>query len=180
MDKRTGQKKYAPDLSKCVCEPWMPCNGHFFENCDVDIWPWQMTLTLKLRKGFHQGIYMWSMKALSLAIQKLWPMYKLDEYIHYKKGNLCINPFPNKPWILRVCSVSLLKTLQEKEKLLIKSNFSFSHSVFYPSGEISAILIKLKIVVCKFFLLKSLKLVVWERVKGRLPSKLFWQLWPEL
>ena len=26
-----------------------------------------------------------------------------------------INPFPNKPWFLRVCSKSLLKTLWEKE-----------------------------------------------------------------
>ena len=30
-----------------------------------------------------------------------------------------INPFPNKPWFLRVCSSSLFKTLWEKEKLLI-------------------------------------------------------------
>ena len=40
------------------------------------------------------------------------------------------NPFPNKPWFLRVCSKSLLKTLWEKEKLLVTSNFSFSHRVF--------------------------------------------------
>ena len=39
----------------------------------------------------------------------------------------CVNPFPNKPWFLRVCSISLLKTLWEKEKLLVTSNFSFSH-----------------------------------------------------
>ena len=45
-----------------------------------------------------------------------------------KKG---FNPFPNKPWLLRVCSTSLLKTLGEKEKLLITSNFSFSHNVFW-------------------------------------------------
>ena len=49
------------------------------------------------------------------------------------------NPFPNKPWFLRVCSTSLLKTLWEKVKLFIMSNFSFSHSVFYPLGEHSAI-----------------------------------------
>ena len=61
------------------------------------------------------------------------------------------NPFPNKPWFLRVRSASHLKTLWEKEKLLVKSNFSFSHSVFYPFGELSTILIKLKIVVCKLF-----------------------------
>ena len=26
------------------------------------------------------------------------------------------NPFPNKPWILRVCSTTRLKTLKEKKK----------------------------------------------------------------
>ena len=46
---------------------------------------------------------------------------------------------------------NLLKTLREKEKLLVTSNFSFSHSVFYPLGKLSTILIKSKIVVCKFY-----------------------------
>ena len=40
------------------------------------------------------------------------------------------NPFPNKPWFLHVCSIGLLKTLWEKEKLLETCNFSFYHSVF--------------------------------------------------
>ena len=39
----------------------------------------------------------------------------------------------------------------EKEKLLVTSNFSFSHSVFYPFGELSAIFIQFEIVVCKHF-----------------------------
>ena len=43
------------------------------------------------------------------------------------------------------------KTLWEKEKLLVTSNFSFSHSVFYPFGELSTIFIKFEIVVCKLF-----------------------------
>ena len=63
----------------------------------------------------------------------------------------CINPFPNKPWFLHVCSTILLKTLWEKEKLLVTSNFSFSHSVFFPLWELSAIFIKFEIVVCKPF-----------------------------
>ena len=33
----------------------------------------------------------------------------------------------------------------------VTSNFSFSHSVFYPSGELSAISIKLEIVICIHF-----------------------------
>ena len=62
-----------------------------------------------------------------------------------------VNPFPNKPWFLRVCSTSLLKSQWEKEKLLVTSNFSFSHSVFYPFGKLSSIFIKFKIVVFKLF-----------------------------
>ena len=58
------------------------------------------------------------------------------------------NPFPNKPWFSRVCSASLIKTLWEKKKLLITSNFSFSQSVFYWFGELSAIFLKFKSVVC--------------------------------
>ena len=54
-----------------------------------------------------------------------------------------LNPFPNKPWFLHVCSTSLLKTLWEKQRLLITSNFSF--------GELSAIFIKFEIVICKLF-----------------------------
>ena len=78
-----------------------------------------------------------------------------------------INPFPNKPWFLHVCSTSLLKTLWEKEKLLVTSNFSFSNSVFYPFGELSAILIKFK--NCHLQTLsvwKRLKFVIWERVNA--------------
>ena len=68
-------------------------------------------------------------------------------------SKLCdpINPFPNKPWVLRVYYASLLKTMWEKEKLLVMSNFSFSHSVFFSFRELFAILIKFKIVVCKPF-----------------------------
>ena len=55
------------------------------------------------------------------------------------------NPF------LRVCYTNLLKTLWEKEKLLITSNLSFSHSVLYPFRELFAIFIKFIIVVCKLF-----------------------------
>ena len=39
----------------------------------------------------------------------------------------------------------------EKEKLLVTSNFSFTHSVFYQFRELSVIYIKFKIVVCRLF-----------------------------
>ena len=86
-----------------------------------------------------------------------------------------INPFPNKPWFLRVCSTSLLKTLWEKEKLLVTSNFSFSHSVFYPFGKLSLIFIQFEIVVCRLFQFGPVsKFVVWERVKENSCANLFW------
>ena len=59
-----------------------------------------------------------------------------------------------------------MKTLWEKEKLLITSNFPFSHGVFYPFGELSAIFIKFEIVVCQLFQFGSLKFVIWKRVKS--------------
>ena len=71
-------------------------------------------------------------------------------YLHFALLFL-FKPFPNKPWFLLVCRTSLLKTPWEKEKLLVTSNFSFSHSVFYPFGELSAFFIKFEIVVCKLF-----------------------------
>ena len=30
-----------------------------------------------------------------------------------------LNPFPNKPWFLRVCNTSLLKTMWEEEQLFV-------------------------------------------------------------
>ena len=84
-------------------------------------------------------------------------MYKIlykkysNESKKKKKNAYFHNLFPNKPWFLRVCSTSLLKTLWEKEKLLVTSNFSFSHSVFYPFVKLSIIFVKFEIVVCKLF-----------------------------
>ena len=43
----------------------------------------------------------------------------------------CINSFPHNDTFWRQWETSLLKTLWEKEKLLVTSNFSFSHNVFY-------------------------------------------------
>ena len=55
---------------------------------------------------------------------------------------MIFNPSPNK---------QVFWKHWEKEKLLITSNFSFSHSVFYLFGKLSAIFIRFKIVVCKLF-----------------------------
>ena len=86
-------------------------------------------------------------------------------YTHSLNLEWSVNLFPKKPWFLRACSGSLLKIPWEKEKLLVTSNFSFSHSVFYPSGELSAIFTTNR--NCRLQTLsisKSQEFVVWERV----------------
>ena len=52
----------------------------------------------------------------------------------FLKNTVGINPFPNKPWFLHVCSIYILKTLWKKEKLFIMNNFSYTLSVFYQLG----------------------------------------------
>ena len=95
--------------------------------------------------------YHWPMLADSLCLMHLIIQFGKKVYSIYLLKFVFIKPFPNKPWFLHVCSIVLSKTLWEKEKLLVTSNFSFSHSVFYPFGELYAIFIKFKIVVCKLF-----------------------------
>ena len=71
------------------------------------------------------------------------------------------------PGFLCVCRTTRLKTLREKVKLLVASNISFAHDVFRP----------IRRTVCHFHQIqncrlqtlsvwKSLKFVVWERVKS--------------
>ena len=48
-----------------------------------------------------------------------------------------------------VSAIQVLQTLPEKERLLVTSNFSFSPSIFYLFGELSAIFIMYNIVICK-------------------------------
>ena len=78
---------------------------------------------------------------------------------------LFLNPFLEKSPSFTCLQHKSVENTVGKEKLLIMSNFSFSHSVFYPFGELSAILSSSKIVVCKLFQFGSLKFVIWERVK---------------
>ena len=74
-----------------------------------------------------------------------------------------LNPFPDRPWFLHVCRINLSKTLWKKEKLLVTSNFSFSHSVFYPFREVSAIFIKLRMLSANSFILEESKIFCLEK-----------------
>ena len=84
---------------------------------------------------------------------------------HIEFPFMYFNPFPNKPLFLRVCSTSLLKTLWEKEKLLVTSNFSFSQCIlpiwrtFYNFDQ------ELNCHLQTLSVWKSLQFVIWERLK---------------
>ena len=82
---------------------------------------------------------------------------KLKQQIK-SSSNHSFNPLPNKPWFLRVCRISFLKILWEKEKSLIISNFSFSHFVLYLFRGLSAISLKLKLLSAGSFSLEESKI----------------------
>ena len=61
------------------------------------------------------------------------------------------NPFPHNDTFWRPWGKKAFWKHWEKEKLLVTSNFPFSHSVFYQFRELSPIYIEFKIVVCNLF-----------------------------
>ena len=67
---------------------------------------------------------------------------------HCGRKNICLTLSQTSPGF-QVSGIQVFWRHWEKEKLLVKSNFSFSHSVFHPFGKLSAIFIKFRIVVCK-------------------------------
>ena len=60
-------------------------------------------------------------------------------------------PFLKQALVFTCLKYNSFETLWEKEKLLISSNFSSSHSVFYPLEQLSAIFLESKIFVCLLF-----------------------------
>ena len=79
---------------------------------------------------------------IQYVVRKRRIIYQYDRKIHCRQRtsfsltvtHATLNPFPHNDTFWRPWETTLLKTLWEKEKLLVTSNFSFSHSVFYPFG----------------------------------------------
>ena len=111
------------------------------------------TFRKRARRGVQNATLLSIYRARSINIFFV-TFFSCDFFSSYQKtvtffSYICIYPFTNKSMLLRVYSTSLLKTLREKEKMLGTINFSFSHSFFYPFGELSTIFIKVEIVICK-------------------------------
>ena len=86
--------------------------------------------------------------------------WKLTTYNNFKVKS--VNPYPHTDVFWRLCSRRLLKTLWQKEKLLITSNFSFCHNVF-NSIEKSIFHLLTVLTVFQSRLLQNC--CMWERVK---------------
>ena len=87
------------------------------------------------------------LKELQESIDRCTGRHGMTEIL-LKKGLTLSQPSPG----FYVSTVQVfLKTLREKDELLVTSNSSFSHSVFYLFGKRSAIFIKSEIVLCKLF-----------------------------
>ena len=71
------------------------------------------------------------------------------------------------------------KHCEKRRKCSLKSNFSFTHCVFYPFRDLSGIFIKFENCCLQTLSVsKRLKFVVWERVKSRVYLwKLFHDQW---
>ena len=123
--------------------------------------------TLQFNCCYFDGVVFMNLENTIAKVKRM-----LVTYVFSSSNNVFIslpfyfNPFPNKPWFLHVLSTSLLKTLWEKEKLLVMSNFTFSPQCFLPVWR----------TFCHFHqgwncrlqtlsVWKSLKFVIWERVK---------------
>ena len=81
-----------------------------------DITPLRYYLPLK----YHRSLKLQNERCISMYIVSLcegsyyvaWLLRQKSEMrpkLYFTIRNIIINPFPNKPWFLRVCSISLLK-----------------------------------------------------------------------
>ena len=110
-----------------------------------------MSIQTYLSAWNNYAAYSWILAKIILTVHHFFPSHKAENIFLVYSHCIILNPFLNKPWFLHVCSTCLLKTLWEKEKLLVTSDFSFSHSVFYPFRKLSTTFIKFKIVICRLF-----------------------------
>ena len=87
------------------------------------------------------------------------------------------NPFPNKPWFLRVCSTGLLKTLR-KEEIASNKQFLLFPECFLPIWRTFCHFHQ--ILNCRLQSLsvwKSLEFIVWERINPFPHNAAFWRPW---
>ena len=76
-------------------------------------------------------------------------MFSKAFFIAIVQTQVCLLTLFQTSPVFYVSAVQVYWKHWEKEKLLVVSNFCFSHSVLYLFGELSAIFIKFYVVVCR-------------------------------
>ena len=85
--------------------------------------------------------------------------------MHFKKSSaICFNPFPDKPWFLRICSTSLENSVGKgeialkKQFLLFPQHFLTFQKTFHHFHQLK------KCCLQTLPTWENLKVVIWERV----------------
>ena len=107
---------------------------------------WDIDISISDRRPVPSLFFLLNCSTVGISIYPYQIQDRCPVYIFRQ----CLSLSQTSPFLC-VFSTGLLKTMWEKEKLLVTSNFHFSHSVFHPFGELSAIFIKFRSVVCKLF-----------------------------
>ena len=101
---------------------------------------------LELKESDKSNHLVWIISVILLDIVCLFLLFH-----PFRIKYLSLNPCPTSLGFYVSSIEVFLKTLWENEKLLGASNFCFSHIGFYLFGELSAIISKFEIVICKLF-----------------------------
>ena len=87
----------------------------------------------------------------------IWDRYTPENVV--KGFTVTFQPFPNKPWFLRVCCKKSFENTVRKGEIGHNEQFLlFPQRFSTPFEELSAMTIKFKIVVCKLFELEESKI----------------------
>ena len=89
--------------------------------------------------------------SLKFYLTRRWKLVVLGQKAQVSDSRAIMALFSKQAMVFTCPHYKSLEKMLEKEKLLVTSNFSFSNSVSYPFGKLSAIVIKFEIVVCRLF-----------------------------
>ena len=98
-------------------------------------------------------------------------VYKIQVSVKVIAGG-GINPFPNKPLFLCVCCICLLKTLGKGETAHFKQFLLFRHCFLYFWRTFSHFYQTSNCHLQTLTVWKSLKFVIWERLKSHIVTAL--------
>ena len=166
-DRQPTVKQYVPVFIDMEALKEHPFSLHDFWNTNWSYVYDQTTLTSFDMKTNDQSSVKRGLNAFAKSIDSWQPMQStqadMGKKLSWSHIFFIFNFSTNKPLFSRVCSTSILKRLGEKEKLLVMSNFSFSHSVFYLFEKLSSFSSNSKLSSANSFSLEEPK--VWERLK---------------